>query len=118
MQGMAQKLFKSQMDKEFSFKTSPCKTALHDWPFLEHFFEFYGLNLIDLKLAATLLKNYTLKFESVAAFICHLLTSCKKNWSSKVKLENNKISPSVQSLWLKEAKIPEDDLNKLETLIF
>jgi len=116
MPGMAKTLFKNQLTKDGSPEFKTCKAALHDWPHLEHLTLSYGLNFIDIKLASTLLKNYSSKFESVAALICHLSLAVR-NGHLMIQIEDDKILPSVKSLWLKEANITADDLKKLEALI-
>jgi exodeoxyribonuclease V alpha subunit len=115
MFGMAQKLF-SKAGNDHALKSLTCKTALHNWPFLEKLIETYGLNPIDLKLSHTLLKNYTLEFESVAAFLCHLSLS-SRNGHLLIKIQNDTVLPSVSDLWLKEATLKNDDLKKLNALI-
>lgn len=111
MLGFAQKLFNATNEKSVFFK--PSKAALHDWSFLVEFFETYELNFIDIETAKTLLKNHTLEFESVAAFICHLSNAVRCG-HLMVKVENNEIFPSIQSIWTKDAKISDGDLEKFK----
>ncbi len=116
MTGMAQKLFKDKTGREALYGKNACKVALQKWNFLNHLIQNYGINPVDVKIAETLLKNYSLKSESAAAFIAHLSKSAK-NGHLLVKLEEGKILPSVKSLWLKEAEITDGDLEALEKLV-
>ena len=55
MLGMAQKLFKTYTNHQSGMDFHACKTALHEWPYLEYLIDFYALNPVDLRLAETLL---------------------------------------------------------------
>jgi len=112
MLGIAQKLFNAVTENRVPFKA--CKSALH-WKYLEHFFTHYELSPIDLQVAKTLLKNYTMDFESVAALICHL-SNAVRNGHLMIKVENGGIFPSIKSIWTKESEISDEDLNKIHTL--
>lgn len=112
MLGIAQKLFNAVTENQVPFKA--CKSALH-WEFLEAFFVLYELNPIDCQVARTLLKNYTMVFESVAALICHL-SNAVRNGHLMIRVEKDEVFPSIKSIWTKEAEISDEDLTKFNDL--
>lgn len=96
MMGLAQKKF---MESHDSFPGArKYRSATYSWPIIQSLLEKGYFSYSDYYLAETLLKRIDSKDESIALFICYL-SAATRSGHMCVVVEDNKLQPSLESMW-------------------